>query len=155
MSAAATQRADAAAAVPVRRAKGIDMESADFERFFRSLMADDGPGVCPDKLARALHLRKSELATLCATSPARLRLAPHSPRIQRGLRDIVRVLSCAHARFDQLEALLFWFNHYPLQRFAFLTPGELCASGQCESLLHALRDGTGAGVPRHGAAPPR
>lgn len=110
-----------------------------FYRFVDSVAAQDGsPTLCPRRLAEALAIPLDRLAKLCGVHRNTVSQAPHSDKLQRSMRDVLRVLSAAYRLGEGPEHLrrtLFWFRNFPIPDFGHVTPMQMVERGRAQAVI--------------------
>lgn len=119
---------------------------AAFPEFLESLKEPKAPRtLSPSRLAEALELPAQELAGLARVHRNTLQSAPASPKLQSAMRDIVRVLSAAHALNGDVDQSVFWFRNYPIADFGHRTPMQLVEMGKAQAVIDYI-ESLGAGA---------
>jgi hypothetical protein len=110
--------------------------AATFPGFLDSLREPGSrTALSPSRLADALELPIQELAELARVHRNTIQSAPTSPKLQSAMRDVVRVLSAAHALSGDIDRTLFWFRNHPIADFGHLTPIELVEQGKVQAVI--------------------
>lgn len=110
--------------------------ATSFDDFLHSLKAEGSTvSLSPERLADALALPLQQLAVMARVHRNTVSMAPHSPKLQDALRDVVRVLSAAHAMTGDVDRALFWFRNHPIADFGHRTPLQLVEEGKAQSVI--------------------
>lgn len=111
----------------------------EFEPFLASLKGDEArAALSPVRLAEALDLSLDRLADVARVHRATIHHAPHSPRLQDTMSDIVRVLAAAQSLNGSLDTTLFWFRNQPIREFRYFTPLQVVGQGKADDLVRYL-----------------
>lgn len=120
--------------------------SATFPSFLESLKEPGSrTALSPTRLADALELPVQELAGLARVHRNTVQSTPTSPKLQSAMRDVVRVLSAAHALNGDMDRTLFWFRNHPIADFGHLTPMQLVEMGNAQTVIDYI-ESLGAGA---------
>lgn len=106
-----------------------------FERWVCSLRLGRSVDLSPSGLADKLGITVSELAELTGVHRNTVTMAPRSPRLQRAMRDVLRVLSAAYALTDDVDRALFWFRNQPIADLGHCTAIDLVALGRAQAVI--------------------
>jgi hypothetical protein len=110
--------------------------ATSFDHFVDSLKAEGSAvALSPDLLAERLELPLQRLATMARVHRNTVAMAPQSQKLQDALRDVVRVLSAAHAMTGDVDRALFWFRNHPIADFGHLTPMQLVEQGRVQTVI--------------------
>jgi uncharacterized protein (DUF2384 family) len=109
-----------------------------FETVLSTWRMADVPAYRPDRIAEALHLSRVDLAAFAGVDRGTLATTPLNTRLQRSLRDIVRVLSAASAVSGSAEAAIAWFLTTPLPPFGHRRAFDVLADGRVDDLVTYL-----------------
>lgn len=115
----------------------IYMKTTDttFPQFMERVRASSSSALSPTKLAEALELPAQSLAELARVHRNTLQMRPESPKLQRAMQDVVRVLSAAHGLCGDMERALYWFRQYPIAEYGHRTAMDLVAEGKAQSVI--------------------
>ncbi|MGO1073836.1 hypothetical protein [Lysobacter sp. CA199] len=115
------------------------MTEAEFEIFMDSLRIPGSPHISPKRVIGVLGIRAKDLAAISnPRGNVIIRNTHGTVKLQKALRNLVRILSAASANHTIAEQLLYWFMNYPLPQFYYRTPYEMYAEGRTEELLSLL-----------------
>jgi uncharacterized protein (DUF2384 family) len=98
----------------------------------------DVPAYAPDRIAEALHLSRVDLAAFAGVDRGTFSTTPLNARLQRSLRDIVRVLSAASVVSGSPEAAITWFLTTPLPPFGHRRAFDVLGEGRVDDLVNYL-----------------
>ncbi|MDR0275839.1 MAG: DNA-binding protein [Burkholderiaceae bacterium] len=90
------------------------------------------------RVAWTFGLQQQELAVVTGTHRNTLRTHPESPRLQAGLRDLMRVLSAATAIQPDQERAVFLVKNEPIPAFGHQTLLQLVEKGRVEDAVGYL-----------------
>lgn len=117
-----------------------------FDSFLDSLKAEGSAvALSPERLAERLELPLQQLAEMARVHRNTVSMAPRSPKLQDALRDVVRVLSAAHAMTGDVDRALFWFRNHPIADFGHRTALQLVEDGRVQSVIDYI-DSLSAGA---------
>jgi uncharacterized protein (DUF2384 family) len=115
-----------------------------FPDFLESLKAPGSrTALSPDLMAEALELPAQDLASLARVHRNTLASTPTSPKLQSAMRDVVRVLSAAHALNGDIDRTLFWFRNHPIPDFGHRTPMQLVEAGKVQAVIDYIESLSG------------
>lgn len=89
-------------------------------------------------VAHLFDLQLQELAELAKVHRNTLRVHPESPKLQRALRDLVRLLCAAQVLQPDLTRAVFLLKNTPLPTFGHETPLELMAADRVNDAVEYL-----------------
>ena len=111
-------------------------QKSEFNIFLNSLKSPQfHTTLLPERLAEALELPMQALSSLLRVHRNTVRTSTGSPKLQSAMRDVVRVLSAAHALNVDIDRTLFWFRNHPIADFGHLTPMQLVEMGKVQALM--------------------
>lgn len=120
------------------------MSTQSFDEFLAALRTDGSrTALSAEKLADALEMPAQELAGLARVHRNTVSTAPNSPKLQAAMRDVVRVLSAAHALSGDMDRALFWFRNHPIRDFGHRTAMSLVEEGKAQALMDYLESLSG------------
>lgn len=89
-------------------------------------------------VAKIFDLQQQELASLTGTHRNTLRQHPESPRLQAGMRNLMRVLSAATAIQQDYQKAVFLVKNEPIPAFGHKTLLQLVENGRTEDAINYL-----------------
>jgi len=111
----------------------------DFSAFMHYLRAGETAiALSPSRFADLLGIDAQTLAENAGVHRNTIEHAPGSAKLQRFLRESVRVLSAATDFHGNVENALLWFVTTPLQPFAYKTANTLVSEGRTDAVLAYL-----------------
>ena len=117
----------------------MDAQRAELvEPFLDQIRDKSGAFISPLAVARALHMSLEELAELVRVHRNTLRRDASSPKIQRRLGEIVRILTTAASLACDVNKAILWFRHQPLTGFRNRTAQSLVEEGRADLVLMHL-----------------
>lgn len=115
------------------------MTESEFEHFFTSLHEPGTPHISPGRVISLLGIRADGLASVVnPTGKVVARNKTPKARMQRCLRDLLRIFSAASANHNNAERLVYWFMNNPLPQFHHRTAFEIYSANRTEELLPLL-----------------
>jgi hypothetical protein len=112
--------------------------------FVDSLQEPRTPYISPNRLSKALGVPVAGLAELTGVHRNTLR-NPSSERLQRRMREMIKVISAAAELTGALDKAIYWYRNEPIGDYGHKTAAELIAEGHVEAVLAYIRDlGNGA-----------
>ncbi|WGI24242.1 DUF2384 domain-containing protein [Halomonas alkaliantarctica] len=114
-----------------------------FERFLADLKAvareERHPLINPKLFASALSIDIQTLASQAHVHRTTISRAQGAEKLQRYLRDALRVLGAAADINGDFHDALFWFRNEPLSAFDYKTPEQLVSEGRSNDLLRYVQ----------------
>lgn len=110
----------------------------DFQAFAEGLRAPDQMLIAPDRFAAALQLRQQELAELAHVHRTTVADAPSNAKLQRYMRDTLRVLSAAAAVSGDRARTIYWYRNSPIPEFEHRTAEQLVSAGKTDAVVSYL-----------------
>lgn len=104
----------------------------------------DGNMISPRRMAERLRLPMTELSRLAHVNRNALATQADSPKVQRNLGEIARVIAQAARLSGDEDKAIIWFRHQPIPGFGGKTAAELVESGHADAVvwyLHSLEEG--------------
>ncbi|MCW8176806.1 DNA-binding protein [Verminephrobacter aporrectodeae] len=114
------------------------MTATAFADMLESAREAGGPLFSAANIATTLGLQHQDLATLAGVHRNTLRTHPESPRLQRALRDLMRVLSAAMAVQPDAQRAIFLVKNEPIPVFRHKTLLQLVQEGRTEDAIDYL-----------------
>lgn len=114
--------------------KGLSFDEA----LSRLRDAESPTHISADAFVSMAGCQQQELAEMAHVHRNTVRNNPHSPDLQRHLRDSVRVLQAASNLRGSLEEALFWHFNHPIRDFERKTAARLVSEGKVEAVLGYL-----------------
>lgn len=107
--------------------------------FLEDVMDPRAGIVSPRRLGERLNMSISEIADLAGVHRNTLSRNPGSPRVQRRLQEIVRILARATDLLaGDIGRAVLWFRFEPLAGFGPRTALELVAEGHADAVMAHL-----------------
>jgi uncharacterized protein (DUF2384 family) len=110
----------------------------DFQAFAEGLRAPNQPLIAPDRFADAMQLRQQELAELARVHRTTVADAPSNAKLQRFMRDALRVLSAATDVSDDRARAIYWYRNTPIPEFEHRTAEQLVSAGKTDAVVSYL-----------------
>ena len=110
----------------------------DFQAFAEGLRAPDQLLIAPERFADALQLRQQELAELARVHRTTVADAPSNTKLQRFMRDSLRVLSAAAAVSGDRARTIYWYRNTPIPEFEHRTAEQLVSAGKTDAVVSYL-----------------
>jgi hypothetical protein len=107
--------------------------------FVDSLQEPRTPYISPNRLSKALGVPVAGLAELTGVHRNTLR-NPSSERLQRRMREMIKVISAAAELTGALDKAIYWYRNEPIGDYGHKTAAELIAEGHVEAVLAYIRD---------------
>lgn len=99
-----------------------------------------------ERFRARFELSKQALAALARVHRTTVSDAPGNEKLQRLMRDALRVFSGAHELTGDVTRAIYWMRNTPITEFDHQVALELVAAGKTDAVLRYLRSGTvGAG----------
>ncbi|MCW5255768.1 DNA-binding protein [Verminephrobacter aporrectodeae subsp. tuberculatae] len=114
------------------------MTATAFADMLESARETDSPLFSAANIATTLGLQHQDLATLAGVHRNTLRTHPESPRLQRALRDLMRLLSAAMAVQPDAQRAIFLVKNEPIPVFRHKTLLQLVQEGRTEDAIDYL-----------------
>lgn len=121
------------------------METAQQEPFVERFRDPDTPYLSPAKVGDFFGLRVQELAERARVHRNTPTARPHTPQLQRYLREMLRVLTVATEITGDSERAVFLLRNEPLRAFGYKTADTLVQEGRSDAViayLESLADGS-------------
>lgn len=115
------------------------MTEVEFEGFIESLRTKGSPHISPKRVVSVLGIRAKDLAAVSAPRGGlTIRKSLGVARMQKVLRNLVRILSAARPHHQSPEQMIFWLMNYPIPQFYYRTAFEMYTDARTEELLAML-----------------
>lgn len=115
----------------------------NFDRFVDDLRAAARPSglpiINPKLFASALSMDIQVLANRAHVHRTTITRAEGSEKLQKFLREAMRVLAAATDINGNFHDALFWFRNEPISAFDYQTPEQLVSDGRADDLLRYVR----------------
>lgn len=123
------------------------MTEEEFERFVDTLRIPGTPHISPKRVISALGIRAKDLTAISnPRGNVIIRNDQGTAKMQRALRNLIRILSAARTNHDKPEQLLYWLMNYPIPQFYYRTAFEIYADARTDELLAMLSGNANAGA---------
>lgn len=119
------------------------MNTLGLSVFLENLREPGTSRFSPTSVAHLFDMPLQELAGLAKVHLNTLRTHPESPKLQRTLRDLVRLLYAAHVAQPDLTRAVFLLKIEPIPSFGHKTLLELVAADQINDAVEYLESITG------------
>jgi hypothetical protein len=115
------------------------MAGTAFDVFVEGLREPGTPFLSPARMAGALCIEAQQLATIAGVHRNTVRVNPHAPRLQKSMRDILRVVSAVVDGFDRSpEDAMFLIHNRPIPELGHRNAIELIREGKTDAVLQYL-----------------
>lgn len=98
----------------------------------------DGNMISPRRMAERLRLPITELSRLAHVNRNALATQAGSPKVQRNLGEIARVIAHAASLSGDEDKAIIWFRHQPIPGFG-KTAAELVEAGHADAVVWYLQ----------------
>ena len=115
-----------------------------FQDFAQGLQEPSHPFISPTRFASTFGLRQQELADLAGVHRATVSAAPDNAKLQKFMRDALRVISAAMEVQPDRSRALYWFRNAPIPEFSHRTAEQLVSRGRVDAIISYL-DSIGSG----------
>ncbi|MES1938439.1 MbcA/ParS/Xre antitoxin family protein [Salinisphaera hydrothermalis] len=115
-----------------------------FDRFVESIRDEGTSLVSPKKFADAFHIPIEDLAAEVRVHRNTVNSHPESPRIQRFMREALKVLSASNETQGDIGKKMYWMRNYPIPAFGHKTAWDLTLEGRADAVvayLESIADG--------------
>lgn len=110
-------------------------QAVAFQTFADELRSPSAPVIEPDLFASALHLRQQDLAQLAHVHRSTVAEAPSNARLQRFMRDTLRVLSAVMEITSDRDRAIYWYRNTPISEFDHRTAEQLVSDGHTDAVV--------------------
>lgn len=104
------------------------MNALDLSDLLENLREPGTSRLSASRVAHLFDLQLQELAELAKVHRNTLRVHPETPKLQKALRDLVRLLCAAQVLHPDLTRAVFLLKNTPVPTFGHETPLELMAT---------------------------
>lgn len=111
--------------------------NALLDPFLSRIAAIDRATIDPQRLAATLNVAIGDMAKLAGVNRSSLSRNPGSPEVQKKLGAIATILARA-ASMSSVEKAVLWFRYQPIPALGRVTPAELVAKGQSDTVIRYL-----------------
>jgi hypothetical protein len=109
-----------------------------FHDFTQELQEPSQPFISPTLFASAFGLRQQDLADLAGVHRATVGAAPGNAKLQKFMRDALRVISAAMEVQPDRSRALYWFRNAPIPEFSHRTAEQLVSRGKVDAVISYL-----------------
>lgn len=109
-----------------------------FTHFAEKLQAPNQSIIEPKKFCTALNMQQQELSELAGVHRATIRATPENPKLQKFMRDTLRVLSAASEINPDSNQAIYWYRNTPISEFNHQTAESLVAKHNVDAVINYL-----------------
>ena len=106
--------------------------------FAEELREPDDVIIAPFRFIQMLGLKQQELADLARVHRTTVSDAPKNAKLQRFMRESLRVISAVRAINGDLRRAIFWYRNTPIPEFDHRTAESLVVKGKTEAVVRYL-----------------
>jgi hypothetical protein len=126
--------------VAVHDAAGPPNAARLVSAFLNRVQEPRSPFISPARFVDAAGLSLATLATLSGVHRNTIRRNPGSERLQRKLRDMIKVITSACELTGDVDRAIYWFRNEPIADHRHRTAAEMVAAGHAGAVLVYLED---------------